>query len=100
MLSYTLFDYLSDVFQAGSQLLLLIVTKSNVVGDFAIIPNSIHSILELESRFLKLSFLVQNTCLVDDNIGILLVALPQERLGMLDLILFVPDERLQQNNFL
>lgn len=56
MLPDSLFDDFSDILETGGELFLFIMAKGDVVGDFAIVANSIHGVFELESGFLELAF--------------------------------------------
>lgn len=75
MFSDALFNNFGDVFQTRGQLFLLVVAQSDVVCDLAVISHCIHSVFELQSGLFELALLVQDTCLVDHNVGVLLIAL-------------------------
>ena len=68
MLSHSFFNDLSNVLKRRGQLLLFVVTESDIVGDLTIIPNGIHGINKLNSGFLEFSFFVKNTSFIDNDI--------------------------------
>jgi len=74
MLPDSLFNNLSNVFKRRSQLLLLVVTQSDIVSNLAIIADRIHGIHKLDSCFLMLPLFVKNATFVDYNVGIFMVA--------------------------
>ena len=68
MFSHSFFNDLSDVLERWSQLLLFVMTESNIVCNFAIISDRIHGIYKLDSGFLEFSFFVKNTAFIDNDI--------------------------------
>lgn len=100
VLSDTLFDNFGNIFQTGRILFHFIVAERDVVGVFAIIALLCNGVSKLLSGFVEFALLIENAPLVDDCIRVFAVALAQQGLGMLDLILFVADEHLQLNDFL
>ena len=68
MLPNSLLYDLSNVFERRSQLFLLVVTESNVVSNFTVISDFVHSVNEFESGLLEFSFLVKNASFINDDI--------------------------------
>ena len=69
MLSDSLLNNVSDVFQGRGQLFHLIIAKSNVISDVALVTSLVESVLELSSGFLVFLFLVEKASLGNDCLG-------------------------------
>jgi hypothetical protein len=50
------------------------VTQSDIVCDFTVIADRVHSVYELDPGFLVFAFLVENATLVDYDIRVFMVA--------------------------
>lgn len=53
---------------------MLVVTQSNIVSDFTVITDRVHSVNELDSGFLVFAFLVEDATLIDYDIRVFMVA--------------------------
>lgn len=100
MLFDSLFNDFCDVFKGRCKLLHFVVTQGNIVSELTVVTSCIHSIMELSPGLLVLALLIEDTAIIDHYIGVLLIALPQQSLGMLNLVLLVADKGLQENNLL
>jgi hypothetical protein len=67
MLTHSLLDDISNVFERGSQLLKLVVAESDVVGDITLVASNVKSLRELCLSVFKFLFLVEDATLSDQS---------------------------------
>ena len=77
MLLHSFLNDLSDILEGMSQLLHFVVAERNVISELTVISSCIHGVVKLSSRLFIFAFFIKDASLIDHDVGILLVSLPE-----------------------
>ena len=98
MLSDSLLDDVSDVLEGWRQLFELVIAKSDVVGDVALVASRVECLLKLSLGVFEFLFLIKNTALGDNSLSRVRRHLGDKGLGVGHLFLLVLDVYLELQN--